>query len=217
MSILSKERQKKVNNKGLSLVELIVVIAIIAVMIGLIGLGIGLLFGTEASQAARKTDAQLNDIKTGAMTRASEYMIIRYIDISSLDKATQQAAAEQGIDRPGFYAEKHIATLKNDDPATLKVDYGGVEYTRIGSKKVTINAGTTEITSDGANGVRIEYDRKTGKLYDVEIVPADGTPTPIAASVTPSATFALDKMTFKVGLRTYEIEFDSATGRHKIK
>lgn len=68
------------DNRGLSLVELIVVIAIMAVMIGGVGLSIQMLSGAEAKQAAMKLDSELNDIKTGAMSRAGEEMTIKYID-----------------------------------------------------------------------------------------------------------------------------------------
>ncbi len=209
----NRVKENASDNKGLSIVELIVVIAIMAVLIGLLGMSLSLLFGTEASQAARKTEAQLNDAKTGAMTRAAEYMVIRYIDI---DGADQEAMAKLGVDRSGFYAEKHISTLTNSD-SSLKKDYGGVEYTRIASSKVTIMVGDTEILSDGSNGVKIEFDRRTGRLYDAQFVAADGLPSVTGVDTSsPTSSAELNKMTFKAGLRTYEIDFDPVTGRHAI-
>ncbi|GEM_PF-3466781 len=219
----NRAKMRATDNKGLSIVELIVVIAIMAVLIGLLGMSLSALFGTEASQAARKTEAQLNDAKTGAMTRAAEYMVIRYIDIDvdidgdgDIDGEDQETMAKFGVDRSGFYAEKHISTLTNSD-SSLKKDYGGVEYTRIASSKVTIKVGDTEILSDGSNGVKIEYDRRTGRLYDADFVTADGKASATGVDTSsPTSSMELTKMTFKAGMRTYEIDFDPVTGRHTI-
>ena len=209
----NRAKMRATDNKGLSIVELIVVIAIMAALIGLLGMSLSALLGTEASQAARKTEAQLNDAKTGAMTRAAEYMVIRYIDIDGED---QETMAKLGVDRSGFYAEKHISTLTNSD-SSLKKDYGGVEYTRIASSKVTIKVGDTEILSDGSNGVKIEYDRRTGRLYDADFVTADGKASATGVDTSsPTSSMELTKMTFKAGMRTYEIDFDPVTGRHTI-
>ena len=102
------------DNRGLSIVELVIVIAIIAVMLTGAVISVSLLFGTEAKQAAAKTEAQLNNIKTEAMSRYSEYMVIRYISEEDPDK---------GVDKPGYYAIKTAYTIDN------AADIPG-EYTR---------------------------------------------------------------------------------------
>lgn len=218
----SFNRLKKGDNRGLSIVELIIVIAIMSVLLGLLGLSINMLVGTEAKQAAKKMDAQLNDVKTGAMTRASEYMIVRYIDVDAANKTTQQAMAEQGVDKSGFYAEKHISTITNGDPGSptpavagsVKVDYGGVEYTRIGSKKVEIKVEGNEIKSDGSNAYKLEFDRKTGRILVSNLGTISGS---IDAPVfTDGSDVALTNMTFKAGLRTYQIDFSASTGKHTM-
>ncbi|MCR4755124.1 MAG: prepilin-type N-terminal cleavage/methylation domain-containing protein [Lachnospiraceae bacterium] len=221
-------RTKKGDNRGLSIVELIIVIAIMSVLLGLLGLSINMLVGAEAKQAVKKMDAQLNDVKTGAMTRASEYMVVRYIDVDAANKATQKAMAEQGVDKSGFYAEKHISTITNGDagspaptdPAvagSVKVDYGGVEYTRIGSKKVEIKVEGNEITAadvGGGTGYKLEYDRKTGRILTSKLVSISG--TGLTATYTDGSDVALTNMTFKAGLRTYQIDFSASTGKHTI-
>ena len=220
---------KKRDDRGLSIVELIIVIAIMAVLLGLLGLSLNMLIGTEAKQAAQKMDAQLNDIKTGAMTRASEYMVVRYIDVDAANAATQKAMAEAGVDKSGFYAEKHISTITNGDagsPApsdasisgSVKVDYGGVEYTRLGSKKVEVKIEGNEITASdvgGGTGFKLEYDRRTGRILKSALVTMSGTGT--SATYTETGDVDLSEMTFKAGLRTYTIEFNSTTGKHVVK
>ncbi len=197
------------DNRGMSLVELIVVIAIMTVLIGIVGYSLNMLFGAEARQAAKKVESQLNDIKTGAMSRASESMEIRYIDIVS-EFGTKSAAAQAGCDKDGFYAVKKIATVQNE--STIKVSYTDVEYTRLSSGKVeyTIvpdgdDAKKTIIDSSNGNSIEIEFDRSTGKLKNYMV---NGTAVDVSNNV---------DLQFKCGLKTYEIEITASTGRHVMK
>lgn len=213
---------KLYNDKGMSLIELVVVIAIMAVMIGVVGFSLSFLIGAEARQAARKMDAELNDIKTGAMSRASEYMLVRYIEVTSGNEA---AYAKLGVDRSGYYAEKHVATIDNKDTisgSTIKLDYGGQEYTRLGSKKVKIMLGDkdsgTQLADDGTVAFKIEYERSTGKLKDVEIgtISSSGVNV-VDVDFTSGSSEVLNDMYFTSGLRTYHIKFDAGTGKHSIE
>lgn len=211
------------DNRGLTIVELVIVIAIMAVLLGVMGFSLSMLVGTEAKQAATKMDAQLNDIKTGAMSRASEYMVIRYIDFDAADHDTQEAMAKLGADRSGYYAEKRVDTITNDPTQAIATDsvkwtYEDVELARIGSKKVDITIAGTTILTDGSNGVRIEYDRRTGRLLDAVVVLFGSNANVVTNAIgfTEDSTATLDKMTFKAGMRTYEIDIDAETGKHKL-
>ncbi|MBR5360571.1 MAG: hypothetical protein IK123_06750, partial [Lachnospiraceae bacterium] len=161
--------------------------------------------------------------------RASEYMIVRYIDVDSANAATQKAMAEAGVDKSGFYAEKHISTITNGDSGSpdpsdpsiagsVKVDYGGVEYTRLGSKKVEVKVEGNEIPAsdaDGTTGFKLEYDRRTGRILKSALVTMSGAGT--SATYTEAGDIDLSEMTFKAGLRTYTIEFNATTGKHNVK
>ncbi len=222
----SKRSLKKLrtDNRGLSIIELVIVIAIMAVLLGLIGVSVNMLIGTEAKQAAKKMDAQLNDIKTGAMTRAGEYLIVRYIKVTSGD---ERDMAKKGVDKSGFYAEKHISTITNNGdpnspasnspaPGSVKYEYlDEVEYTRIGSNKVTFTVEGNEILSDGSNGYKLEFDRRTGRILKSSLVDIAG--SGLTATYTESSDVTLTEMDFKAGVRTYTIEFNATTGKHTIK
>ena len=60
------------NNKGFSLVELIVIIAIMAIVTGGAVLSISMATGSEARKVFQKIDAELNEVKTESMTRYGE-------------------------------------------------------------------------------------------------------------------------------------------------
>ena len=62
----------KKNNKGLSYVELLIVIAIMAIAVGLITLSIGLVNRTSINRGIEKVGSSLNQARNTAMARGSE-------------------------------------------------------------------------------------------------------------------------------------------------
>lgn len=193
-------------NSGLTLVELIVVVAIIAIMAGSGGFGLSLMIGAEARRAASNMDIQLNDIKTGTMTRAGETVVLRYIEESDDSK-------EAGVDKDGYYLVKTVSTIMNTKE--VKEAYTDPEYCFIGNGRVKIvGIAGGEIKTDGTNGIQFEYNRRTGVLDGVKAVTVAG--TDYDATVTEGGEITLSEMTFTSGYRTYTIKFDSVTGRHEL-
>ena len=149
------------DNRGLSLLELIVVIAIMAVLIGAAGFGLSLLVGTEARQAVYKMEAQLNDTKTGTLTKAGEDLVVRYIDVSS----NADDWALKGVDKSGYYADKCLYTIIMNAPGSnMKQQYSDKhEYSYIGAKKVDIDVflSSGQVKIDSTNAIRIRFKRRT--------------------------------------------------------
>ncbi len=205
------------NNKGMSLVELIVVIAIMVVMIGIGGFSLTMVTGSQAKQAANNMNAQLNDVKTGAMSRFDEYMIISFVDVDSY--ADKKAAAQDGVNESGFFADKHIATIRDNDAIREDIT-SDTEKARIGAGKVKItvntSAGSYVVNSPQVAGdvdaVRIGYDRATGKLLNVYVGSVSDL---VSGSGTDAGT--ISDITFAVGTtRQYKITFVAKTGKHKV-
>ncbi len=199
------------DNRGLSLLELIVVIAIMAVLIGAAGFGLSLLVGTEARQAVYKMEAQLNDTKTGTLTKAGEDLVVRYIDVSS----NADDWALKGVDKSGYYADKCLYTIIMNAPGSnMKQQYSDKhEYSYIGAKKVDIDVflSSGQVKIDSSNAIRIRFKRDSGEIEDVEVGTVNA-----ADEFTASSTGKIDRIEFKAGLRKYVIKFTPLTGQFSI-
>ncbi|MCR4787628.1 MAG: type II secretion system GspH family protein [Lachnospiraceae bacterium] len=231
------------NNRGLSLVELIVVIAIMAILIGAAGFGLSLLFGTEAKQAAYRTEAELNDAKTGTLTKAGEDIVIRYIAVpdKKTDPDDYEDYSKKGVEKSGYYADKCTYTIIYNtapDKSNLSskipesVYEQEHEYSYIGSGSVEINiiykieSGEEKTEALGSDqAIKISYDRETGEFKKIEL----GGNYDIGGSFTAAKTLhdkvnrhsytpGLEKfrMDFVSGARVFSIIFAPLTGNHSI-
>lgn len=216
MPVREAELSKIKSNRGFSLIEVIVVVAIMTVMLVAGAFGVSMLVGADAKQVATKLDAQLDDVKTGAMSRAGEVMIIRFIDATG----AEDTAAKMGVSRTGFYAVKTVSTIKND--ADIIDFYSDVEYSYLGDKKVKIlvtSAGDYEIKDKAA--LKIEFDRASGAIKKATKGDMDGTSysnttfTPAASDSDITAT--LKEMTFSSGLSSYKMTIYPMTGKHELE
>ena len=185
----------KQNNKGLSLVELIVVIAIMAVVIGIGALSFNLLFGTQAKSCAQKVSGMLNETKTGCMSRYDETMILSY----------RTAGSDPAITTAGYYTENKLYTIDKD---ATSVETGS-EIRKMGGSRVVI----TVYMADGSsfvlgqnNKVTISFDRASG-AFDKATTVVDGS----------NGSGYIDKITFQSGLRTYTITMVQETGKHTLQ
>ena len=126
----------KKNNKGFSLVELIVIIAIMAVLTTSIITYIGMIGTAEAKRCANGLSTGLSQTKVCAMSRSKASMIV-YSDDTGVYLKTVQGNAER-VEKIGKAGTK-------------------VEYRTVRNSDAFVPVGTTE-----ANGVKIEFDRASG-------------------------------------------------------
>lgn len=199
-----KSVNKTNNNKGFSLVELIVIIAIISIAAGTLALSVSLVVGSEAKKAVQKIEASLDSAKTGAMSRYSETLTIQYLDKDVSD----------GRDVAGFYAVETIETLKKGS-GTTPVDHRtvGKEQRRLCDARVDMvltyddggSSASTTIEKDGSNSFIFEYDRGTGLFKNIGIGDSSGGVTYYGQPISLECTS---------GLRTYKIKFLPETGKH---
>ena len=135
------------NNKGFSLIELIVIIAIMGVLVGGASLGIGLVFSKDAMKCATRLNDSIYDARANSMYKAGKF--------------------ELSIDNSG---SANVATISQTDltPATSDTVYlDGVDS----SKKTTISARfVTEAVPAGTAislPVSVTFDKAKGNVYSV--------------------------------------------------
>ena len=192
----------KQDNRGLSLIELIVVIAIMAIMIGVGILSISLLFGTQARGCAQKVSSMLNETKTGCLSRYNETMTIAY--------RTKGQDGEEAYTTNGYYAINRVYTINKE---AVSVPIGGPDSSEIralGSGKVVIvvylsDGSSVELGTD--NYVTISYNRATGAFASAVV----GTP------MGETTYDHIKEITFSSGARTYKITMFKETGTHSLE
>lgn len=64
---------KRINDKGITLMELIVTIAILAVVLGSVVLGVGILASGDAQKAAKTIRSTLNEVRTDTLSIQAEW------------------------------------------------------------------------------------------------------------------------------------------------
>ena len=141
------------NNKGFSLIELIVIIAIMGVLVGGASLGIGLVFSKDAMKCATRLNDSIYDARANSMYKAGKF--------------------ELSIDNTG---SANVATVSQTDVTPIISDtvyLDGVDS----NKKTTISARfVTEAVPAGTAlsfPVNLTFDKAKGNVYfDVD---ADGT------------------------------------------
>ena len=131
----------KKNNKGFSLVELIVIIAIMAVLTTSIITYIGMLGAGQAKKCANGISSGFSQTKVCAMSRSSAYMVVYSND--------------DGV---------FLKTVQGGNERIEKIGNKGavVEY-----RNVRNGTNFMPIGNDESSGVRIEFDRASGACKKV--------------------------------------------------
>ena len=175
------------NNKGFSLIELIVIIAIMGVLVGGAILGIGLVFSKDAMKCATRLNDSIYDARANSMYKAGKF--------------------ELSIDNSG---SANVATISQTDltPATSDTVYlDGVDSgkkTTISARFVTVTEAVPEET-DLRLPLNLTFDKAKGNVYfDVD---ANGTYDDgiIVFDITPLR-----------GNRTAKVQLVTTTGKHTI-
>jgi len=189
----------KKNNKGFSLIELIVVIAIMSIMVGFLVVSLSTVFGTKARECAEKVSAKIDSVKTGSVSLYNETMELKY-----------HSKSEPGYSSDGYYATCSVYTIDNQ---AQSVKASEDEIRKVGASNIAIKAYTSDGNNfdlDSSTGIIISFDRSTGAfkqaMKDDGVGLVDGSNNPVY----------FEKITFSAGGRTYKIEMVPETGKHTV-
>ena len=126
------------NNKGFSLVEIIIVVAIMTVLIGVTGYGISLSSGKAADECARKLASCMQHARTATMGKYSTTITIKK-------------------DADGIWAEEVVTTANADGTENTENPIG--TKTKIGDAKVSITFNDADFSE-----IQFIFNRGTGGL-----------------------------------------------------
>lgn len=189
------------DDRGFSLVELMIVVAIMGVMGSFIFIGLPLLTGQNARECANNMSAALGKEKNYALTRSG----------------TIDCYMELMLDSDGYHVKYYIpkdavVTGRNGAGANKPEDWVLAEEQKIGSRTVNVvcsfDDGTTVNITDGQS-VKLIYNRTNGEFKNA--VKSDGS----EVGNLDSGTTPCVGITFESG-RKYEITLYPATGKHVL-
>lgn len=183
------------DDKGFSLVELVVVIAIMAVMGGVLIYSFSLVTGQEARQCASNLSTALNKAKNVALTKSG-----------SSDAFMELSRETDG----GYVVQYFVPASPVDDGADPAVSgsYIQLDKETVGKKNVEITCylqGGSSFTISETSHLRIYYDRISGAFK--EAVWVNG------GMLTKEYC---EKITIKRG-KLYQVTIVNATGKHSVE
>ena len=183
------------DNKGFSLVELLVVVAIMGILSGFVFIGLPLLTGQNARECANNMSAALGREKNYALTRSG----------------TADCYMELLLDANGYLVKYYIpqnAVVEGHNPS----DWVLAEEQKIGSGQVNVTCDFddgTSINITSGQSVKLVYNRTNGAFK--ESVKSDGSELGIVGGGSVHCT----GITFDRG-RKYEITLYPDTGKHVL-
>lgn len=138
------------DNKGFSLVELIIVVAIMTAMLGVLVFSFSMATGREAQKCAYNMSECLDRAKSIAMAKSGTNDA--YVEIS---KTTSNS----------YIAQYFVP----DSPVKKPATYHMAEEETLGSGRVVITYGSGGTKITGATKLKITFDRLTGGVKEISV------------------------------------------------
>lgn len=162
---------KRINDKGLSLVELIVVVAIMTILTGAAGFGISLISGKPAQAAANKWTAKLERIRTVGMGKNEATVGLEYRSDGIYLTESVNGSAGETNKACGANVDCTM-TIGSGDDLNVSGHSIIVIFSRSdGSVKSILVDGVENYSK--CNDVKFVF-KKAKVTYEVHIVPATG-------------------------------------------
>ncbi len=105
-------------NKGFSLVELMVVIAIMAVLTGLAGIGFGVVTGAKIKTASKEVKSALLDVRTTTMGKEGNYVAVLQ------DNGNKKMVSVGKLDEKGKFLSSRDIELDSSIVITAQLSSG---------------------------------------------------------------------------------------------
>lgn len=149
-------KMERDNNKGFSMVELIITVAIMAILTGSLVSAAGYLKYANAKAGAKEVNTKLSELRIDSMSK----MNTPYMYLYNIGGATYMK----------------VVSGKDADKATISNGILDTNTTKIGNSQIEVFCDSTKIT-DG-NSVQISMDKSTGAFLscpnEIKVASIDG-------------------------------------------
>ena len=193
---------KKISNKGFSLVELVICIAIMGIVVGMLGASLNYIGVSQARSLTNSIKTAVGQAKIQTMGKYDTYL---YIYRSSGDNRYYKET----------WKRSNMNDLVRDNRELLGKDKPTVKY--------MVKGDSTEHVLDGTNGLLIKFDRTNGKeieddmsaaISDVSLLKdEDGNEIKGGNAASRTKSVLCEKRTISYGTREYNISIVPATGK----
>lgn len=187
-----KEKNRIKDNRGISLVELIVVIAISATMIGVVSLGVGIMFTRDANYVAVRIDDELAEARMLSMSRNGNFTYFLHYD----------------NDNP---ASGYIMILNGDATRENNTEYKKIMFGK--SVQITVTGTGMPAGTPTSGNIGIVFSKAKGSVQEVgSINPAS--PYKYTKSSNGNGVYTIKVVSTKNSAKTNTVTLTAATGRH---
>lgn len=154
-------------NKGVTLVEILIVVAILSIMTGAAGVGISLLYSRDAESCAKTVNTMLESARMTSLAKTGVYSF-------TLDTENRRCTVEPGIKEEELPSRVTL-TLSSEGSYDISVNKNiEIEFDKSTGKVKRLSADGTEVDIKNMNIIRMHAESSNGKKAAVVLVTATG-------------------------------------------
>lgn len=154
-------------NKGVTLVEILIVVAILAIMTGAAGIGISLLYSKDAESCAKTINTMLESARMTSLAKNGTYFF-------SLDTESRECEVEPGVKKEELPSRVTLTLSSEgsyDFSANKKIE---IEFDKSTGKVKRLSADAADVDIKTVNVIRMHAESSNGKKATVVLVTATG-------------------------------------------
>lgn len=163
-----------INHKGITLVEILVVVAIISIIIGGIGISISLMYSRDAERAAKIIDTSLESARMGSMSQKGTFSTVLDIENNILNIIQNKTGGGKEIIESKSLPGNITITLKEADGV---IDLSAAKKIEISFNKSVGKVRefrVDEVTPVDTNMITITCRNNSGKKASIIIIKLTG-------------------------------------------
>ncbi len=164
------------DNRGISIVELIVVISIMTIMTGVVSIGIGMMFSRDANYVAVRIDDALAEARTLSMSRDGDFVYELNIDnvnhTGSFVSIKQSIGGATATEYRRVLLDKNVSIAVDGDGTAIAGDKITFEFDKAKGNVKKVNGSDADIK--GVYTIKVTSLKNHSKVKDVLLISTTG-------------------------------------------